>query len=314
MLLIDGARYEEWIPEKEVEEFQPIVKEHVQDIFGNESKYVEARRLKSKAGIGSVPDGFVIIFGDSPQWHIVEVELSSHQLYDHIVNQVGRFINGIKNPVSQKNIIDTIYQEITGSKISKVEVEEAIGSGEIHKFLTDLISLPPMLTIIIEKKTQELEEAINLLKYSPIKIVEFQTFTREGIGLGVHAHLFESLYQPPPKKIIITDVAKEKTPPIQKFEKRVTAKDLIDANILKVGQIVYGWHHNTKYEGKVLNDGSIELLHTGEKFPSLNAAVYHVKGSAEDAWRWWLTTRENGSECVLNELRKEYRRTHSSNP
>ena len=196
MLIIDGVRYEEWIPEKEVEEFQPIVKEHVQDIFGNKSKYIEARRLKSEAGIGSVPDGFVIIFGDSPQWHIVEVELSSHQLYDHIVNQVGRFINGIKNPVTQKNIIDTIYQEITGSKISKVEVEEAIGSGEIHKFLTDLISLPPILTIIIEKKTQELEEAINLLKYSPIKIVEFRTFAREDVGLAVHVHLFEPLYEP----------------------------------------------------------------------------------------------------------------------
>ena len=196
MLLIDGVRYEAWIPEKEVEEFQPIVKEHVQDIFGNKSKYIEARRLKSKAGIGSVPDGFVIIFGDSPQWHIVEVELSSHQLYDHVVNQVGRFINGIKNPVTQKNIIDTIYQEITGSKISKVEVEEAIGSGEIHKFLTDLISLPPILTIIIEKKTRELDEAIDLLKYSPIEIVEFQTFTREGVGLAVHAHLFEPLYKP----------------------------------------------------------------------------------------------------------------------
>jgi hypothetical protein len=310
MLIIDGVKYEEWIPEKEVEEFQPIVKEHVQDIFGNESEYIEARRLKSKAGIGSVPDGFVIIFSDSPQWHIVEVELSSHQLYDHIVNQVGRFINGIKNPVTQKNIIDTIYQEITGSKISKVEVEEAIGSGEIHKFLTDLISLPPILTIIIEKKTQELEEAINLLKYSPIKIVEFRTFTREGVELSVHAHLFEPLYQPPPKKIIITEVAKQEITPMQKGRKRVTAKDLIDANILKVGQIVYGWHHNTKYGGKVLNDGSIELLHTGEKYPSLNAAVYHVKGSEEDAWRWWLTTRENGSECVLDELRKEYRATH----
>ena len=304
MLIIDGAKYEAWIPEKEVEEFQPIVKEHVQDIFGNESKYIEARRLKSKAGIGSVPDGFVIIFGDSPQWHIVEVELSSHQLYDHIVNQVGRFINGIKNPVTQKNIIDTIYQEITGSKISKVEVEEAIGSGEIHKFLTDLISLPPILTIIIEKKTQELEEAINLLKYSPIKIVEFQTFRRVGAE-RVHTHLFEPIYIGPPK-----GKSPIQKPPLVSTRKRVTAKDLIDASILKVGQIVYGWHHNTKYEGKVLNDGSIELLHTGEKYPSLNAAVYHVKGSEEDAWRWWLTTRENGSECVLDELRKEYRTTH----
>ena len=167
------------------------------------------------------------------------------------------------------------------------------------------------MTIIIEKDTEESGEALNALRYPQIEVVEFQTFTREGVGLAIHAHLFEPLYQPLPKKIIITEAAKQEITPIQKGRKRVTAKDLIDANILKVDQIVYGWHHNTKYEGKVLNDGSIELLHTGEKYPSLNAAVYHVKGSEEDAWRWWLTTRENGSECVLDELRKEYRATHS---
>lgn len=243
MLIIDGVKYEAWIPEKEVEEFQPIVKEHVQDIFGNESKYIEARRLKSEAGIGSVPDGFVIIFGDSPQWHIVEIELSSHQLYDHIVNQVGRFINGIKNPVTQKNIIDTIYQEITGSKISKVEVEEAIGSGEIHKFLTDLISLPPILTIIIEKKTQELEEAINLLKYSPIKIVEFQTFIREGVGLSVHAHSFQPLYPPVPPP------PPPPVPPGGRGEKarKVTFQELINAGLLADRQVLY-FHHTRPFK------------------------------------------------------------------
>lgn len=215
MLVVDGVKYKEWIPEKEVEEFQPIVKEHVQDIFGSKSKYIEASRLKSEAGIGSVPDGFVLVFGDSPQWHIVEVELSSHQLYDHIVNQVGRFINGIKNPATQKNIIDTIYQEITVSKISKVGVEEEIGSGEIHKFLSDLISQPPILTIIIEKKTPELEEAINLLKYSPIKIVEFQTFIRKGVGLAVHAHLFEPQYEP---AISVKPVTTPQPPPENSFK------------------------------------------------------------------------------------------------
>ena len=245
MLVVDGVKYKEWIPEKEVEEFQPIVKEHVQDIFGNKSKYIEARRLKSKAGIGSVPDGFVIIFGDSPQWHIVEVELSSHQLYDHIVNQVGRFINGIKNPATQKNIIDTIYQEITVSKISKVGVEEEIGSGEIHKFLSDLISQPPILTIIIEKKTPELEEAINLLKYSPIKIVEFQTFIRKGVGLAVHAHLFEPLYTVssllPPPPIHTPAKSLEIKPHSGEIVKarKVTFEELVSAGLLQDGQVLY---------------------------------------------------------------------------
>ena len=310
MLLIDGVKYELWIPPSE-DEFERVVKEHTEDIFGEQSIYLDRKqKLKSLSGIGSIPDGYVVILGDPPHWHIVEVELSSHPLHEHIVSQISRFISGISNPNIQRGIVNAIDGEITRDDFLRLRLKKAVEPTEIYRFLSDLISKQPVLTIIIEKDTEELREALNTLRYPQIEVVEFKTFTREGISLQVHAHLFEPLYQPPPKKIIITEVVKQEITPIQKGRKRVTAKDLIDANILKVGQIVYGWHHNTKYEGKVLSDGSIELLHTGEKYPSLNAAVYHVKGSEEDAWRWWLTTRENGSECVLDELRKEYRATH----
>lgn len=209
MLLIDGVKYELRTPSSE-DELENMVKEHAQDIFGENSIYLDKKqKLKSLAGVGSIPDGLVIMFGNVPEWHIVEVELSSHQLYDHIVNQVGRFINGVKNTVTQKKIIEAIYHHIQENKQRKAEFEEAIGSGEIYKLLTDVISKSPVLTIIIEKRTRELDEALDLLRYSPIKIVEFQTFTRKGTeGLAVHAHLFEPLHKrvitPEPKISSVT--------------------------------------------------------------------------------------------------------------
>lgn len=314
MLLIDGVKYELWTPNTE-EEFENIVKEHTQEIFGEQSIYIDRKqKLKSLSGIGSIPDGYVILLGSIPQWHIVEVELSSHPLHDHIISQVGRFISGINNPNIQRAIVNAIDEEIARNDFLKLRLRKAIEPTEIHRFLSDLISKQPTLTIVIEKNTDELREALSTLRYPEIKVVEFQTFVREQVGLSVHAHLFEPLFQiPTPSASIIMPAMTTLASVVKRGEGRVTAKYLIDANILKVGQILYGWHHNTKYEGKVLNDGSIELLHTGEKFPSLNAAVHHVKGSAEDAWRWWLTTRENGSECVLDELRKEFRSTHPSN-
>lgn len=193
MLLIDGARYELWIPDKEVEDFHPIVKEHIKDIFGENSLFIEANKLTSDAGKGSIPDGFVIVFGDKPEWHILEMELSSHDVYKHVVDQVGRFISGIGNTNTQRRVVEAIYQEVTQSKLRKAEFEEKIGSGETYKFLNDLISKHPVLTVIIEEKTVELAEAIGLLKYSPIKIIEFQTLRRVGAE-SVHAHLFEPLY------------------------------------------------------------------------------------------------------------------------
>lgn len=313
MLVIDGVKYELWIPPNE-DEFEQVVKEHTQDIFGEQSIYIDIKqKLKSVSGIGSIPDGFAIILRDAPDWHVIEMELSSHPLYDHIVSQVSRFISGVSNPNIQRRIANTIDEEISKDDFLRLKMKKEIEPIEIYKFLADIISKPPILTVIVEKDTQGLREALSTLAHPHEKnVVEFQTFIREGAGLAVHAHLFESLFQRSYKRIANTKIDKEKIITRQNFEKRVTAKDLIDANILKVGQIIYGWHHNRKYEGKVLSDGSIELLHTGKKFPSLNAAVYDIKG-AEDAWRWWLTNRENGSEYVLDKLRKEYRTTHPNN-
>ena len=203
MLLIDGVRYELWTPEKEVEEFHPIVKEHYKDIFGNNTFFIEGSKLKSEAGKGSVPDGFVVELNQQPNWYIVEIELSTHQLYDHIVNQVGRFINGIKNNDTQKKLIEAIYHSIQDNKQRKAEFEDTIGSAEIYKYVTDLITKPPILVVIIEEKTTELDEALDLLRYSPIKVIEFQTYIRQEAE-AVHAHLFKPLYQVNKKIVLVS--------------------------------------------------------------------------------------------------------------
>lgn len=218
MLLIDGVKYELWTPSTE-DEFEQVVKEHAEDIFGGKSIYIDRKqKLKSLSGIGSIPDGYAVIFGDSPHWHIVEVELSSHPLHEHIVSQVSRFINGIRNPSTQREIAGAIYAEILGNDFIKLKVKKATEPTEIYKFLLDLISKPPILTIIIEKDTQGLREAISTLAHPQIKVVEFQTFTREGVGLSVHAHLFEPLYQAPPKKVAITETSKEEITALKKIE------------------------------------------------------------------------------------------------
>jgi len=196
MLLIDGVRYDLWTPPSE-DEFERVVREHAQDIFGERSEYFDIKhKLKSRAGKGSVPDGFAIVFAGQPCWHIVEIELSSHA-YEHIAGQVSKFINGITNATTQKDIVDVLYNEIDSDEFRKLRLRKAIGTTDTHKFLADLISQPAMLTIIIEKHTEDVDEALNMLAYPPQnkRVVEFQTLAREGAGLAVHAHLFEPLYE-----------------------------------------------------------------------------------------------------------------------
>jgi hypothetical protein len=240
MLLIDGVKYELWTPKTE-DEFEQVVKEHTQEIFSEQSIYLDRKqKLKSLSGIGSIPDGYVIVFGEMPYWHIVEVELSSHPLDQHIVSQVSRFITGIRNPSTQREIAGAIYGEITRDAFLKTRVEQSIQSNEIYKFLADLISKSPVLTIIIEKDTEGLREAVSTLAHSQIKVVEFQTFTRGGVGLAVHAHLFQPIYAfvlppPPPPPDEGAKKAGEKG-------RKVTFEELTSADLLKDGQFLYFYH------------------------------------------------------------------------
>jgi hypothetical protein len=242
MLLIDGVRYEEWIPSNE-DEFEKVVKEHAKDIFGEQSIYLDIKhKLKTRSGIGSIPDGYVIILGDEPHWHIVEVELSSHPLYEHIVPQVSKFINGI-NPSTQKDIVNALYQEIDNDEFRKLRLKQTIGATETYKFLADLISKPPVVTIIIEKRTEQLDEALNMLAYLPQnkKVVELQTFTREGVGLNVHAHLFEPLYKQP-RRSLAESVIGIRTEKEHAKARKVTFPELVNAGLVKDRQILCFYH------------------------------------------------------------------------
>ncbi|HID18344.1 TPA: hypothetical protein EYP27_02255, partial [Candidatus Bathyarchaeota archaeon] len=78
ILIIDGVKYRVWSPDSE-ERLEGMVKEHSREIFGSESFYFDIRRkIRTRAGIGSIPDGYVIDFsGKQSKWFVVEVELSS---------------------------------------------------------------------------------------------------------------------------------------------------------------------------------------------------------------------------------------------
>ena len=244
MLLIDGVKYELWTPPNE-DEFEQLVKEHTKDIFGEESIYFDRKqKLKSLSGIGSIPDGYAISLQGTPCWYICEVELHTHPLYEHIVPQMTKFINGVKSLSSQRELINAFYGGLNSDLPNEALVRSKIGPTEIYHFISDLISKPPILVIVINKKTQELEEVCDSLPIE-VKIVEFQTFTREGIGLPVHAHLFEPLntVSPllPPSPIHTLAKSLEIKPHRGEIVKarKVTFEELISAGLLQDGQVLY---------------------------------------------------------------------------
>ncbi len=305
MLIIDGVKYESWNPPNE-DEFERIVKEHTKDIFSTDSIYLDIKqKLKSLSGIGSIPDGLAIILGEKPEWHIVEYELATHDVYGHIVSQVSKFINGLKNLKTQQAVSNAIYGEVIKDPILKLQIEKYIGSNEIYKFLFEMIASKAFLSIIINQKQPDLDEAIAPFQYSNIKgvnILEFMTFARQGVGITVHAHLFDALVAYATHTEVIEESARKSIFKDDSHQIKMGLSLLIDKGMLNPGQIIWGKFRNQRFEAMILNNGRIRLSNSGKEFNSLSMAAKEIVGYNINGWRWWKTTSNAGQECFLKDL------------
>lgn len=179
VLLKDGVKFNEYDYNKdEVGVFEPIVVEHIKDIFGMNCEYFPKKKLKTLADSRSVPDGFVID-SKNKKWYILELKLLCDDAINRISNQIVNYKNSIKNLNTKK------------------EIYEAIKNNSLY----DLIyNTNPEIIIIINtlkgkdgKKFKEIVEGID----ENIKLIEFKTFTRrEGIYAKEeeHIHLVEPLF------------------------------------------------------------------------------------------------------------------------
>jgi hypothetical protein len=236
MLLVDGIKYRLWTPRDEEKEFHPIIRGHYKEIFGEDSLYFDVKHvLKTTSGIGSIPDAYVINLSKPSEWYVVENELASHPVYDHIVKQLTKFINGIANQSARSQILDMLYDEINKDNVLKATVQKLIDSTDIYRALSKLLSNPPRIVIMIDQKTSEVEEACQVLKYQT-DIVEFRTFLREDAE-NVHAHLFEPIYF-----VALQKVAREE--PLIKVEKtelgEVKIGDILEIEIKTLAPRKYG--------------------------------------------------------------------------
>jgi len=197
MILIDGVKYELMKPENE-EMLEEMVREHSKAIWGENSVYFDKKRLKTASGITSIPDGYVVVFDESPQWYIVEVELSTHQLHNHLSPQISKFSSGISNKAYRDEIIERIYTALENDNELMANIRNKVSPSEVYKFLTGVIKGTPSLAIIIDEKTAELDEVLetNPKNFKEVVAIDFKTYLREGCDLKVHAHFFEPLYAP----------------------------------------------------------------------------------------------------------------------
>jgi predicted transport protein len=193
-VLIDGVTYKLVRPNDEAS-LEKAVQVNSKHIFGESSFYFDVKKIiRSKAGIASIPDGYAILFDPKPRWCIVEVELASHPIYEHVISQLSKSNRGIEDTQTRKNIVDMLYEVFSKDDILKAQLKKKIKTGEIYKFILDLLSEDPLIIVAIDEKTAELQEALVDLR-GEVRVLEFKTFRREGVSEELNAYVFEPLLE-----------------------------------------------------------------------------------------------------------------------
>jgi predicted transport protein len=104
-----------------------------------------------------------------------------------------KFNRGIENSTSRKKLVEILYAAINENEVLKAKLKQKIKTGEVYKFISDLISENPLIVVAIDQQTNELEEALRDIR-GDVRVLEFQIFQREGITDQINAYVFEPVF------------------------------------------------------------------------------------------------------------------------
>ncbi len=142
-------------------------------LFGQESIYLNIKKSigDRKRYHSGIADAFLIDFGSftNPQLYIVENELSSHDLYAHINEQIARFAGSATSSSSQ--IRQMLLNVIHSSPEIKKEIENKI-KNTIFKNIEDLMIFLTekseiKIVIVINEITNDLNLALKIFRNPP---------------------------------------------------------------------------------------------------------------------------------------------------
>lgn len=189
IILKDGVKFTRHSFETE-NQFEKIVFGQFKSIFGDNAILFDKQKIRTATGIGAIPDAFVIS-PDKKKWYIIEVELASHSVYEHIIPQITKFKNALDNIQTRKTLSKYFDKAIEDDLSKLASWVSATDDKNVFRLLSEILDEEPQLLIIIDDTNEELEIASKNLPFAT-SINIFKTFSREGYGLGDNIFQFNT--------------------------------------------------------------------------------------------------------------------------
>jgi predicted transport protein len=167
-------------------DLERLVVKHASEIFGKDTVYFDLKRkISSKSGFGTIPDGYVIDLKQN-KLYLIEVELIRHSLKRHVLPQITNFIMALDNKNTVEKLVNEFLQELPPSvKINESKMKDIVNNWGIIIVIDDVGD--PM------KDTNPLLEIVNFLSvHGEVKAIPFQTYSKNGKLTDDLVHSFKS--------------------------------------------------------------------------------------------------------------------------
>jgi hypothetical protein len=180
--IIDNSKnlFNEYVYSNE-NEYEKIIINNANTIFGSEGIYFDVKRKIGKSNEGAaIPDGYYLDlkFHDEPVLYFVEIELSNHDVYGHIGEQILRF--SISSETSKHKIktilIDEINKDLNKNDKLTNFFSKSSKFNNINELLDRLIFEKDVSVIIVINETSDqLMKVLSKIKIAT-DIIELQSY------------------------------------------------------------------------------------------------------------------------------------------
>jgi hypothetical protein len=170
-ILIDNKKFS-FLDFDSEDEFEKAVIKNSQYLFGKDSIYIDVKKRfgdKNSYHKG-IPDGYLIDFSSKkqPQLYFVENELSSHDVYSHISEQLLRFNTSIKTSQNQirKKLLEVIKADIDLVKNIEQSLQDTPFSN-IDELMNYMIDRGIRIVLVIDDATPDLNDSLDVFRQRP---------------------------------------------------------------------------------------------------------------------------------------------------
>lgn len=303
MIIFDDKKLIEakFINEQEVEDLVIANSEH---FFGPSSILVPKKKIKTKDGFGTIPDGFAIDLS-SRVWYIVEAELSHHNVWTHIAPQVTKQLLAAGRAETRQLLAEILVQMVTEDLSTKEKFDdESIKEIDIRKVLGEILEKAPIIGIPIDAVTNDLRDWAETLK-NKVKLWIVRKYVEFGDPKNIAYEIPEE-YRP-----VFDTTDREDQPQSGIATYDVSITDLIEEGFLSSGtELTMSYRprggQQQIFIANIEADGSLSVLE--ENFPSPSyAAIYCIQkaGSERTTVNGWTSWKTRDGR-FLSQLRSEY--------